>query len=212
MSVQELSSRTVTVFRSDPEMDGSGGSSVATIVLRGATMNLLDDMERAIDDAVNVARVLCAKAPESGRLVPGAGATEIELSARISALAASTPGLEQYSIARYAQALEIVPRILAENSGQAATETISALFAAHAAGKASVGVDIDSRGGSSSTSATIIDAAAAGILDSHAVKLSALRLASEVAITMLRIDSLIIARSAGGPKPREPGAQDADDD
>ena len=44
------------------------------------------------------------------------------------------------------------------------------------------------------------------------MKLSALRLASEVAITMLRIDSLIIARSAGGPKPREPGAQDADDD
>ena len=165
-------------------------------------MNLLDDLERAIDDAVNVARTL-VKGGDSGKLVPGAGATEIELAARVAALAAATPGLEQYAIARNAEAQEAVPRILAENSGQSAPEVISALYAAHAAGNAGVGVNID--GGSPTR-----DTVAAGILDSLAVKLSALRLASDAAITVLRVDQIIMSKQAGGPKPRQPGAPDED--
>jgi T-complex protein 1 subunit theta len=76
----------VTVFRQEGEDSG-----IATIVLRGSTMNLLDDMERAIDDAVNVAKVLC----KDGRMVPGAAATELELAARLRKAADSSPGLEQ---------------------------------------------------------------------------------------------------------------------
>jgi len=196
VAVQELSSRHVTVFRQDDEE-----SAVATIVLRGATMNLLDDVERAIDDAVNVAKQLC----KDGRMVPGAGAAEIELAAKVAELGAATPGLEQYAINKYAEALEVVPRILAENAGQDPTDVISALYAAHSAGAAGAGVDVDG-------DKTVKDAAGAGIFDSTAVKMSALRLASEVAVTILRVDTIIMSKQAGGPKPRAPGPADGGDD
>jgi T-complex protein 1 subunit theta len=193
VSVQELSSRLVTVFRQDDEDSG-----IATIVLRGATMNLLDDMERAIDDATNVARVLC----KDGRMVPGAGAAEMELASQLSKVAATTPGLEQYALAKFAEAMEVVARTLAENSGQNERDIITSLYTAHANGKASFGVDVDGTGTK--------DAAAAFILDSLAVKMSALRMAAETAITVLRVDTIIMSKQAGGPKPRQPGAPDDD--
>jgi T-complex protein 1 subunit theta len=193
VEVQELSSRNVTVFKQHDD-----DSAVTTIVLRGATMNLLDDIERAVDDAVNVAKVLC----KDGRMLPGAGAAEIELAHKLNRFAETTPGLEQYAIAKYGEALEAFPRTLAENSGQAERDVITALYAAHAAGKSTVGVDIEGN--------QTLDAAASGILDSFAVKLSALRLASEAAITVLRVDQIIMSKQAGGPKPRQPGAPDED--
>jgi len=174
---------------------------VATIVLRGATANALDDIERAIDDAVNTAKQAC----KDGRTVPGAGATEIELAARLADFAAATPGLEQYAIAKYAEALEVVPRVLAENSGRDPADVISALYAAHAAGAAAAGVDVNG-------DALTLDAAAHGVHDLLATKLSALRLASEAAITVLRIDTIIMSKQAGGPKPRAPQGDQAADD
>lgn len=195
VAVQELSSRHVTVFRQDEE-----DAAVATIVLRGATMNALDDLERAIDDAVNTAKQVC----KDGRMLPGAGACEIELASKVAAFGAATPGLEQYAINRYAEALEVVPRILAENAGQNPTDVISALYAAHAAGQTGAGVDVD---GDKPTK----DAVANNILDAFATKVSALRLASEAAITVLRVDTIIMSKQAGGPKPKAPGPQDADD-
>jgi len=193
VSVQELSSRLVTVFRQDDEDSG-----IATIVLRGATMNLLDDMERAIDDAVNTCRILC----KDGRLIPGGGAADMEVAHRLSRIAAETTGLEQYAISKFAEALEVVPRTLAENSGQIERDIITALYVAHAAGKVNEGVDIDGNGTK--------DVVKAGIVDSLAVKLSALRLACETAITVLRVDQIIMSKQAGGPKPKQPGAPDYD--
>jgi len=196
VAVQELSSRLVTVFRQEDE-----DAAVATIVLRGATANTLDDIERAIDDAVNAAKQAC----RDGRLLPGAGAAEIELAARLAEFAAATPGLEQYAIAKYAEALEVVPRILAENAGRDPADVISALYAAHAGGAAGAGVDVDG-------DAPTIDAPARGILDLYVSKLSALRLASDAAITVLRVDTIIMSKQAGGPKPRAPGPADGGDD
>lgn len=197
VAVQELSSRVVTVFRQFDE-----DSAVATIVLRGATMNTLDDIERAIDDAVNTAKQLC----KDNRLVAGAGATEIQLAHEIAALGQATSGLEQYAINKYAEAFEVVPRILAENAGQNPTEVISMLYQAHMQGKRFEGVDVDGE----SAVAHIKDAVAAGIVDVLSTKLSALRLASEAAITVLRVDQIIMSKQAGGPKPRQPGAPDDD--
>ena len=195
VSVQELSSRLVTVFRQDAGED----SGIATIVLRGATMNLLDDMERAIDDAAHVARMAC----KDGRFVAGGGAAEMELAHRLHAAADKVAGLEAYAFHKFAEALECVPRTLAENSGQNATAIVAALYAAHAAGKASVGVDVD--GGETK------DTAAAGILDCLAVKASAIKLAAETAITILRVDQIIMSKQAGGPKPKAPGPNGDDD-
>jgi len=84
----------------------------------------MDDIERAIDDGVNVYKAITTEQ----RFVPGAGATEIELARRLIAYAKTIPGLEQYAINAFAEALEVVPRVLAENAGQKAQEVIAMLY------------------------------------------------------------------------------------
>jgi len=194
VSVEEIGSTRVTVFRQDAE-----DSAISTIVVRASTQNSLDDIERAIDDGVNAFKGLV----KDNRLVPGAGATEIELARRLLSFGEAAPGLDQYAIKKYAEAFEIVPRILAENSGHVATRTISSLYAAHEGAKVNHGVDIE-------TGATI-DAGTAGIFDLFAAKLSAIKLATDAAVTILRVDQIIMARPAGGPKPPQMGARDGDD-
>lgn len=125
VETMEIGGDRVTVFRQE---DGSATvTRTATIVLRGATQNHLDDVERAIDDGVNALKAL-TKDP---RLVPGAGATEMQLVERISAFADKTPGLAQYAINKYAEAFEVIPRTLAESAGLDATEVLARLYTAH---------------------------------------------------------------------------------
>lgn len=118
----EIGGDRVTVFRQEDEV-----TRTATLVLRGATQNHLDDIERAVDDGVNVVKAI-TKDP---RLVPGAGASEIELVERIQAHGEKTPGLSQYAIKKYGEAFEVVPRTIAESAGLDATEVLSNLYAAH---------------------------------------------------------------------------------
>ena len=94
---------------------------MATIVLRGSTIAYLDDVERAVDDGVNAIKVLC----RDQRMVPGAGATEINMAKQIQEYAKTQPGLDQYAIERFGQSLEIIPRTIAENAGLKA-ETVLA--------------------------------------------------------------------------------------
>lgn len=175
-------------------------SRLTTIVLRGSTSNILDDFERAIDDGVNTVKTIC----NDGRLVPGAGSTEIEMAKQIKAYANTCPGLEQYAIKKFGEALEVVPKILAENSGQLATEVLSQLYAAHANGDAGVGVNVSGKG--------VVDATKEEILDSFKTKSMALELAMEAALTILRVDQIIMAKRAGGPKPGGPGGHWDDTD
>ena len=105
----EIGSNRCTVFRQANEE-----SRTSTIVIRGATMNLLDDVERAIDDGVNTVKAIVSK---DARLVAGAGACEMEISKRLASIAEKTPGLAQYSLKAYAESLQVVPRTLAENAG-----------------------------------------------------------------------------------------------
>lgn len=133
----EIGGDRVTVFRQENEV-----TRTATLVLRGATQNHLDDIERAVDDGVNVVKAITRDA----RLVPGAGATETQLVERIQAYGDKTPGLAQYSIRKYGEAFEVVPRTLAESAGLDATEVLSRLYTAHSKKDDwSVGVDIEVR-------------------------------------------------------------------
>jgi T-complex protein 1 subunit theta len=133
----EIGGDRVTVFRQEKE-----ATRTATVVVRGATTNQMDDVERAIDDGVNVVKAIIKDA----RLVAGAGATELELSKRIAEYGEKTPGLAQHAIKRFADALEVVPRTLAENAGLDATDVLSRLFAAHqGSDEGVVGVDIEVR-------------------------------------------------------------------
>ncbi|KAK5143487.1 T-complex protein 1 subunit theta [Rachicladosporium monterosium] len=120
----EIGGDRVTVFRQENEQ-----TRTATLVLRGATQNHLDDVERAVDDGVNVVKAIT----RDSRLVPGAGASEMELIERVSRVADKTAGLAQYAIRKYAEAFEVIPRTLAESAGLDATEVLAKLYTAHQA-------------------------------------------------------------------------------
>ncbi len=147
----EIGGDRVTVLRQlteedagfDPHSPGAR-SRTATIVLRGATSNHLDDLERAVDDGVNVIKSLMKDA----RLVPGAGASELELAKRVEIYGSSLKGLAQHAVKRYATALEVIPRTLAENAlgGAESNEVLSRLWAKHEEdGGEAWGVDVEVR-------------------------------------------------------------------
>ncbi|ROW17494.1 hypothetical protein VPNG_00901 [Cytospora leucostoma] len=187
----EIGGDRVTVFRQEDEI-----TRTATLVLRGATQNHLDDVERAVDDGVNVIKAIT----KDSRMVPGAGATEIELVERISAHGEKTPGLAQYAIKKFGEAFEVIPRTIAESAGLDATEVLSRLYAAHSRkDKWTVGVDIEN-----DDDTGLLDAQENGILDLMVTKSWAIKLATEAARTVLSVDQIIVARQAGGPKPPGP--------
>ncbi|KAK2735698.1 T-complex protein 1 subunit theta [Myotisia sp. PD_48] len=207
VETMEIGGDRVTVFRQE---DGGSLSRTATVLLRGATQNYLDDVERAIDDGVNVVKAI-SKDP---RLVPGAGATEIQLVERISAFADRSPGLSQYAIRKYAEAFEVIPRTLAESAGLNATEVLSRLYTAHQQKDESSEEEDDEESSEeeephwttgvdvlASTSSGTIDVVEEEILDLLVTKSWAIKLGTEAARTVLSVDQIIVARQAGGPKP-----------
>ena len=203
VETQEIGGDRVTVFKQENEQ-----TRTATLVLRGATQNHLDDIERAVDDGVNVIKAVT----KDSRLVPGAGATEVELVERVSAQGEKTPGLAQYAIKKYGEAFEVVPRTLAESAGLDATEVLSRLYTAHASTqgqrkKHTLGVDIENLYDNGT-----LDVQSEGILDLLATKASALKLATDAVRTVLSVDQIIVARQAGGPKPPGPNPSWDDDD
>jgi len=183
--VDEIGDTPVVVFKQDQK-----ASPIATIVIRGATDNIMDDIERAIDDGVNTFKALT----KDNRIVPGAGAIEIELARRVATFGESLPGLEQYSIKKYAESLEMVPKALAKNAGVKETEVLSKLYAAHHENKANSGVNIEGEG------ASVFDAAEANIIDLFITKYWGMKFATSAACTVLRVDQIIMAKKAGGPK------------
>lgn len=193
--VEEIGSTKCTVFKM-----GKHGSRIATILVRASTQNLLDDVDRAIDDGVNVYKGIT----KDNRFVAGGGAAEAEISRRLHDFADTREGLDQYAIKKYATALEVVPRMLAENAGDHPTDVVSNLIAAHAEGQTTAGVNVDD--------GSIMDSLENRILDQLMVKHWALRLATDAVATILRVDQIIMAKEAGGPKPRDMQAADANDE
>jgi len=185
--VKEIGSTRCTIF--DHEQDES---KVSTIVVRGSTSNIMDDVERAIDDGINVVKSMTKDA----RFVPGAGAAELRLADALQQYGEAQPGLDQYAINKFGLALEVVPRTLAENAGMDAANTIAAMYAAHKAGNGGVGINISE-----------LNTGDCGVLDLLATKKEAIKSAAEAAITVLRVDSIIMAKPAGGPKISDSGPE-----
>lgn len=173
--LSEVGDTQVVVFKHEKE-DGA----ISTIVLRGSTDNLMDDIERAVDDGVNTFKVLT----RDKRLVPGGGATEIELAKQITSYGETCPGLEQYAIKKFAEAFEAIPRALAENSGVKANEVISKLYSVHQEGNKNVGLDIEAE------VPAVKDMLEASILDTYLGKYWAIKLATNAAVTVLRVDQV----------------------
>ncbi|CCC70690.1 hypothetical protein NCAS_0F02060 [Naumovozyma castellii] len=212
----EIGGDRVTVFKQDSDEI----SRTATIILRGATQNNLDDIERAIDDGVSAIKGLMK--PTGGKLLPGAGATEIELVSRINKFGEKTPGLLQLAIKQFALAFEVVPRTLAETAGLDVNEVLPNLYAAHtmtedeanepAASNDCLFKGIDTSG---ETEEGVKDIREDSVYDMLATKRFAINVATEAATTVLSIDQIIMAKKAGGPAPPpqgpRPGNWDQDD-
>ncbi|XP_075226574.1 chaperonin containing TCP1 subunit 8 [Lycorma delicatula] len=195
--VDEVGDTSVVVFNIEG-MD----SRISTVVIRGSTDNYMDDIERAIDDGVNTFKGIT----KDGRLVPGAGATEIELARQVVSYGETLPGLEQYTVKKFGTALETFVKILADNTGIKSNELISNLYAAHQEGKKNAGFDIEGDG------AAVKDAVEAGVFDLYLTKYWALKYATNAACTILKVDQIIMAKRAGGPKGKPPGGAGSDEE
>jgi T-complex protein 1 subunit theta len=181
VAFKEISSQKCIVFRRDePE------NKMATIVLRGSTTSMLDDIERAVDDGVNAIKTMT----RDPRMVPGAGATEINLAKKIAEYAKTQPGLDQYAIERFAQSLEIIPRVIADNAGLRAEEVIADLYAK--TGESNVW-------GISVADGKVMDVNELCIYDCWDTKSWALKLALDAVLTILKVDQIIMSKPAGGP-------------
>lgn len=151
-----------------------------TILLRGASKDILMEVERNLQDAMHAARNILL----DPRLVPGGGATEMELSVRLTEKAKGIEGIAQWPYRAVAKALEVVPRTLIQNCGGNAIRTLTALRAKHAAGDQTTwGIDGDS--------GEIADMKQVGVYEPVRVKSQTIKTAVETAIMLLRIDKIV---------------------
>jgi thermosome len=181
---------------------GCKNPKAVTIVVRGGTEHVIDEVERALNDAIRVVGV----AIEDGKVVAGAGAPEIEVGLRLSEYASSVGGREQLAIDAFAKAMEIIPWTLAENAGIDSIDSIIKLKNAHKKNKDGkyYGLDLDS--------GDAVDMLKMNVVEPLKVKVQAVNAATEVAIMILRIDDVISSRRAppmnpmGDPSMGGPGA------
>jgi chaperonin GroEL (HSP60 family) len=161
-----------------------------SILIRGGTEHVVDEIERAMEDALGSV----ASALKSGRVVGGGGATEVELAQQLRDYADSVGGREQLAINSFADALEVIPRTLAENAGFDPIDTLVGLRNRHEEGDKWAGIDV-----TSGKSETLYEQ---GVVEPQQTKTQAVQSASEAAEMILRIDDVISASgfdSDGGP-------------
>ncbi len=171
-----------------------------SILVRGGTEHVVDEIERSLQDALHVV----AKAIEDGKVVPGAGAAATELSLSLKDYAATVGGREQLAIEKFADALEIVPRTLAENAGLDPIDMLIELRKYHKEGKRDYGVDV--------ISGKVYDMWKEGVIEPIRVGTQAIDSATEAAIMILRIDDVIASKGggAGGAKPPEKKSEESE--
>ena len=163
-----------------------------SILVRGGTEHIADEARRALTDAIgDVAASL-----KLGKVVTGAGATEIELAKGLRSFAESLSGRERLAVQAFAQALEIIPRTLAENAGLDPIDVLTELKAAHDRGQKLSGIDVHE--------GKIVNSFDAGVIEPLKIKTQALSSAAEVAQMILRIDDVIASGKSepqGSPNP-----------
>jgi thermosome len=170
-------------------------AKAVSILIRGGTEHVVDEMDRSLHDALCVVRDVI----EDGKVYTGAGASAIEVSLRLRDFSATIGGREQMAIDAYASAFEVIPRALVENAGLDPIDTLIELRKAHKNGQKNAGIDL--------TTGKIEDMAKRGIIEPFRVGKQAIESSTEAAIMILRIDDVIAAKdfSKGGGPPGAPG-------
>ena len=158
-----------------------------SIIVRGGTEHVVDELERAIHDALMVVSVVV----EGKKITAGGGAPETELSLQLRRFASQEGGRVQLAIEAFAAALEVIPRALAENAGLDPIDMLVAIRAAHEAGKKNFGLDV--------YEGKPVDMLKAGVVEPLRVKTQAISSAAEAAVMILRIDDIIASSKSGSP-------------
>jgi len=172
---------------------GCKKAKAVSILMRGGTEHVLDEIERSLDDALNVVAV----AVEDGRIVVGGGAAAEEIALRLRDEAAKVGGREQLAFESFAEALETVPRTLAENAGLDPIDILIELRKAHKGGKKYAGVNI--------ATGLVDDMHAQNVIEPIRVGRQAIESATDAAVMVLRIDDVIASKTSAPPGGGGPG-------
>ncbi|MEF8873934.1 MAG: thermosome subunit alpha [Candidatus Thermoplasmatota archaeon] len=180
-------------------VEGTEEAKAVSLLLRGGTEHVVDELERAVEDAIKVVSV----AIEDGAVLPGGGATETELSNRLTEMSGNIEGREQIAFEDFADSLDIVPRTISENAGLDGIDVLMNLNTAHEKeGKKAHGVNVED-------GEKPEDMLEKGIIEPYRVKNQAIKSATEAANMILRIDDVIASKGGGeeggGPPAGGPG-------
>jgi len=163
-------------------VEESKNPKAVSILLRGSIEHVVDEMDRAVNDALKVVALTL----ENNQVLAGGGAPEIELAMALRDYATTFGGREQLSVRAFANAMEIIPKTLVENSGGDPLDKLVELRSAHESGDKNAGIAADGE---------VRDMLALNVIDPLRVKLNAVESATEAANMILRIDDIIAAGS-----------------
>jgi len=181
IKLTEISSQKCILVRKDSE-----NNKLSTIVLRGTTNDMLDNLERVVNCGVNAYRAVC----KSPVFVAGAGAIDMYLCEKIKAYAREVTSLDQYAIEAFGEAFEVIPRTIMENSGINVNEKLSTLRSKNTK-TPTLGINVKT--------GDIEDAFSMGVYDHLETKKWAIKHAYNSIRTIIKIDQIIVAKPAGGP-------------
>jgi thermosome len=171
-------------------VEGCKDPKAVTLLVRGSTEHVVDEIERAVEDAIGVVSATV----EDGKVVAGGGAAEISIAKGLKEYADTISGREQLAVAAFAEAMEVVPKTLAENAGLDSIDSLVDLRAAH---EKSIYMGLDVFKGE------VRDMYRAGVIEPHRVKKQAIQSAAEAAEMILRIDDVIASSGSGRPGPED---------
>jgi archaeal chaperonin len=160
-----------------------------SILLRGTTEHVIDELERALHDALSVVRV----ALEDGKMTPGGGAAAAAIAQALREYAPSVGGREQMAIDSFADALEVIPKTLSENAGLDPIDMMLEIRTHHKKGKKYAGIDV--------LNSKIGDMMKGNVIEPLRVSLQEIQASTEAACLILRIDDVIASKGGGGGGP-----------
>jgi thermosome len=169
-------------------VEGCKDPKAVTIIIRGGTEHVVNEAERAVNDGIGAV----VSAIEMGKIVTGGGAVEAEIAVRLREYAPKIGGREQLAIEAFADALEIIPRTLAESAGMDPIDTLVKIRTEHAKGNKHAGVHV--------FNAQIQDMYKEDVIEPTKVKRQALSSAAEVAEMILKIDDIIASSRPSAPQ------------
>lgn len=166
-------------------IEGCRNPKAVSILVHSGAEHITEEVERALDDALRVV----SDVVEDGKIVAGGGSPEVEVALRLRNYAASVGGREQLAIYAFADAIEGIPKSLAENSGLDAIDKLAELRSHHGKGVLTAGLNV--------FTGEVVDMLKEGVVEPLRVKIQAIKSATDAATMILRVDDVLIAKQTG---------------